>query len=394
MFMRRIQPLFVFLLLFVFTAIACAAPKNVILFIGDGMGHAHIAAARISTLGQGGRLTIEKMPVTGMHTTHSANALVTDSAAGATALACGVKTNNYTVSKSPDGRRVRSILEASRTIGKATGVVTTTSVTDATPAAFTSHVDERGMQPEIAGQQLDVNIDVLMGGGRAYFLPEGDDGYRSDSRNLLSEAAAKGYIVVGTAEELNKVNSGRVLGLFAMEKLTTQSPEPSLSEMTKKAIQILSQDTDGFFLMVEGGQIDSYAHRNDLDGMVRQLIEFDKAVAEGLSFAQQNGDTLVVVTADHETGGLTLLSDDEGNLEPSWSTGGHSGIMVPVFAFGPESQRFTGLMDNTDISKKIGAVWGVKVGLFDVSDDDKTADSVRIKHEYSKSAVVAASSTR
>lgn len=350
-------------LLLALSAGAFGAPKNVILLIGDGMGIAHISAARISTGGPDGRLAMDGMPVTGFVTTYSANALITDSAASATAIATGVKTNNGMIGQSPDGRRAKSILEAARGIGKSTGIVTTTAVTDATPASFAAHVDARSKQVEIAGQMLAARVDVIMGGGRGMFLPNSvDGGNRADNRNLLSEAAARGYAVATTKDELESAKSTRILGLFAMGNLTTDSPEPPLSMLAQRAIDTLSDNRKGFFLMVEGGLIDIQAHHNDFDGMIRQLSEFDRAVAAALDFARRDGNTLVIVTADHETGGLTLLTDETGGLKPMWTTKGHSAIVVPIYAFGPDAGRFSGVQDNTRIGKTIAELWQVDVG--------------------------------
>lgn len=353
--------------IFVFLLIACAAfsaPKNVIYLIGDGMGIAHVHAARIAKGGSGSRLAMDSMPITGLVTTYSADSLVTDSAAAGTALATGIKTNNGTISLSPDGQSAKSILEAARDLGKSTGIVTTKAITDATPAVFASHVEDRGLQNEIAGQLVAARVDVLLGGGRAFFLPKSAEGSeREDEIDLLDEAKVTGYTVVSTAGELSEAHSQKLLGLFALGNLTTQEPEPPLSQLAAKAIETLSVNKNGFFVMIEGGQIDSYAHGNDLDGMVRQLLEFDRAIAWSLEFAKKHGDTLVIVTTDHETGGLTLLTDENGKFSPSWSTGDHSASPVLIYAYGPGSSNFSGVMDNTDVSKKIADLWGAKIGL-------------------------------
>lgn len=343
---------------------AWGTPKNVIVLIGDGMGPSHVAAARILSVGKSGRLAMDSMPVTGFVTTYSANSLITDSAAAATALATGVKANNHVVGLSPDGQILKTILEAASEIGKSTGLVTTCPITDATPAGFGSHVKDRSEQPEIAQQLLANQIDVLMGGGKQNFIPQSVDGSaRVDTCDLLKDAASKGYDVVGTYEDLKAAHGSKILGLFAPSYLTTIAPEPPLSVMASKAIDTLSKNKKGFFLMVEGGQIDICSHGNNFDGMVAQAVEFDHAVAKALEFAKKDGNTLVIVTADHETGGLTLLLDDNGNIKPNWSTTGHSGTVVPLYAFGPDSKNFAGLMDNTYIPKTIAKEWGLSIGL-------------------------------
>lgn len=351
-------------LIIALAASAYGAPKNIILFIGDGMGLAHVAGARISSQGPGGRLAMDSMPVSGFATTYSANALITDSAAAGTALATGVKTNNGMIGVTPDGKRLKSILEAAIDIKKSTGLVTTTTISHATPASFAAHVSSRGEETEIACQLLGNRVDVLLGGGMQFFAAKDQPGSkRIDDLCLLTEAKTAGYAIATTYEELSSVKSQKILGLFANGYLATKEPEPPLSTLAAKAIESLSKDKDGFFLMVEGGQIDSFAHSNDFDNAVRQVLEFDRAVAAGLEFARKNGNTLVVVTADHETGGLTLLANTAGELQPSWSSKGHTGVPVPLYAFGPGSERFAGLVDNTDIPNRMAELWGVKIGL-------------------------------
>jgi alkaline phosphatase len=351
--MRRTSLIVVLLVLLVAGG-ALAAPKNIILLIGDGMGLAHVAGARIASQGLGGRLAIDSLPVTGIVTTYSANAMITDSAAAATALSTGVKTNNGVVGQSPDGQRLKVLCERAYDALKVTGLVTTTPITDATPACMASHVGHRSMQADIAAQLLDARVNVLLGGGKSFFIPKSIDGSgRSDERDLITDAKSAGYDFVDTTEGLAAAHGSKLLGLFELGELTTKSPEPPLSDLASKAIDVLCKDKHGFFLMVEGGLIDHRAHANDFDGMVTQLLEFDKAVAKALAFAKKDGNTLVVVVADHETGGLTLLTDDKGKLKPTWSTSGHTGSPVPIYAYGPGSDRFAGFMDNTDVSKKI-----------------------------------------
>lgn len=355
---------FILCLIILLATSVYGAPKNIIFFIGDGMGVAHVSGARIVSAGPGGRLNMDSVPVSGFATTYSANAIVTDSAAAGTALASGVKTNNGMIGVTPDGKRVVSILEAARDAKKSTGLATTTTVSHATPASFASHIDSRGAEDGIACQMIENRVDVLLGGGRQFFYAKNQPGSkRLDDRDVVAEAKAAGYSVAMTTEELKTATGQKILGLFANAYLTTKEPEPSLSALTEKAIEALSKDQDGFFLMVEGGQIDSFAHSNDFDNIVRQVLEFDRAVAVGLEFARKHGDTLVVVTADHETGGLTLRMDADGKLLPDWSSTGHTGVVVPIYAYGPGSERFAGLIDNTDIPKRMAELWKLKIGL-------------------------------
>jgi alkaline phosphatase len=344
--------------------------KNVILFIGDGMGLGPIALARMTAAGPDGKLYMERMPVTGFVRTHSADAFVTDSAAAATALATGMKTNNGMVSVGPDGEKYLTTLEAVQSKGMLTGLIATSSVTHATPACFGAHNQSRQNQPEIAEGLLANKINLIFGGGREYFLPETKaESKRKDEKNLILQAENLGYSYLQTAEQLDSAHGPYVLGLFQSGALTTEPPEPSLAELTQKALEILSQKEKGlfkkdrgFFLMVEGSQIDWACHSNDSDAAIRQLLLFDLAVKAGVDFARNNPQTLVIVTADHDTGGLVISSqkDQKDNLSLSWSTTGHTALPVPLFAFGAKAEIFGGTCDNTDIAKKIAELLGIK----------------------------------
>ena len=344
--------------------------RNVILFIGDGMGLGPIALARTTAVGLDGKLYMERMPVTGFVRTHSADALVTDSAAAATALATGMKTNNGMVSVGPEGEKYPTILEAAQSKGMLTGLVATSSVTHATPACFGAHNQSRNNQPEIAEGLLANKINLIFGGGREYFLPETKaESKRKDEKNLILHAENLGYSYLQSAEQLAAVRGPYVLGLFQTGALTTEPPEPSLAELTQKALEILSQKEKGlfkkdkgFFLMVEGSQIDWACHSNDSDATIRQLLLFDLAVKAGVDFAASNLQTLVIVTADHDTGGLVINAAEtpSGDMSLSWSTTGHTALPVPLFAFGPGAELFGGTCDNTDIAKKIAKVLGIK----------------------------------
>ncbi|MDI6828145.1 MAG: alkaline phosphatase [Armatimonadota bacterium] len=343
---------------------ASRAPKNVILMIGDGMGIAQIALTRIKLEREYAVLNMDSMPNTALVKTHSANSTVTDSAAAGTALATGFKTNNGMVGVLPDGKIVQNIREAAAKLGKATGLVTTTTITHATPACFGAHIAKRSDEADIAPQLIENRIDVLLGGGKQVFIPQSFTGSkRKDERNLIEEAKSAGYAFVETREAMLAIRTGKLLGLFQMGALTTDAPEPSLAEMTAKAIEILSNDKDGFFLMVEGGQIDWKCHANDIQGMIKQLLDFDAAVGKALEFAQSNKDTLVVVTADHETGGLSILGSEEGGLDftPSWATKSHTGVNVLLLADGPGAESFRGILDNTDVPKILAKQLGIKV---------------------------------
>lgn len=336
--------------------------KNVILFIGDGLGVFQITAARIRSAGATGKLYMDRMPVTGLVTDYSANNLVTDSAAAATALATGCKTNNGMVGVSPEGKKLTTILELAEKRGMATGLVVTDRITGATPASFASHVVSRNDAATIATHLLENKVDVLLGGGKEFFIPSSSPGgKRRDKRNLIEEAKKEGYLFIRNKEELEGVEAKYVLGLFELGAMITNPPEPSLAEMTRRAIDLLNGNQKGFFLMVEGSQIDWACQDNDINSAIREVLFFDKAVKEALEFALQDKHTLVIVTADHETGGLGINggSLDGVNLEVGWTTKGHTATQVILYAFGPEAERFTGLHDNTDIPRMIAAFLGI-----------------------------------
>ncbi len=356
--------------------------KNVIYCIGDGTGISQLALARIKATGLNGKLYIEKMPITGLSRTHSANATVTDSAAGGTALACGIKTNNGTVGMNPDGVAYQSILEAAKEEGMKTGLVVTSTISHATPASFASHVKSRGSEAEIASQLLANKVNVMFGGGKQCWLPKSAEGSkREDERNLIEEAKSQGYLWVNDSNELAKATGDYVLGLFQMDALTTFSPEPSLPQMTEAALRILTEKNKeslfkdkfkintkalkrdkGFFMMIEGSQIDWACHGNNADNCIKQALLFDQAVKAAIDFALEDKNTLVIVTADHETGGLVINGGNEKgeNIDVKWTSGGHSGTPVPVYAFGPGAEKFSGVMDNTEIPQKIAKLIGVK----------------------------------
>jgi alkaline phosphatase len=345
--------------------------RNVIFMIGDGMGLGEVALARIKAVGTTGKLNIERLPVTGLVRTHSADNLVTDSSAAATAMACGIKTRNGMVGITPDGARYESLLEAAKARGMTTGLVATSTITHATPASFASHIRSRNSEDRIAEQLLAAKVNVLLGGGRKFFVPSLDpNGPRKDGRNLIDEARQAGYTYASTAEELQNAEAPYVLGLFAESHLTTLAPEPPLPDMAKKAISLLEDkrtglfvNKRGFFLMIEGSQIDMAAAKNDASGTVKQTLLFDQAIDIAVQFAIKDKHTLVIVTADHETGGLTIPAGNlrGTNIRAAWSVRAHTATPVPVYAFGPGSQTLTGVLDNTELSAKVARLMGLPV---------------------------------
>ena len=345
--------------------------KNIILLIGDGMGTEHVKAARWQEYGDDGILYMDELPVSGLIQTSSADSLITDSAAAATAMATGVKTNNGVISLDPSLNRLTTILEEAKAHGKSVGLVTNAQISHATPAAFGSHVTSRSNMIEIARQLLDNEVDILLGGGEDEFLPSSvtgcfpEPGERDDNRNLIDEAITKGYTYVCDVNSLNDINTtnvNKLIGLFSDEGMIRPF-SPSLDVMMQKALNILSKNKNGFFLMVESGQIDWASHDNDAVNAINDTIDFDKIVKIANEFALQNKNTLVIVTADHETGGMsstlnsTGLSSEDGPFYMpngtafyvNWTTTGHTDSNVPIKATGYNSDLFIGTHENTFI---------------------------------------------
>jgi alkaline phosphatase len=322
-------------------------PKNIVLLIGDGMGVAHIQAALTANKGE---LFLNNFKKLGFIKTNCANAYVTDSGAAGTAMACGVKTNKRSIGIDPEGNPIENIREFAKARGKATGLVVTSAVTHATPASFVAHQSHRKMYEEIALDFLSSDIDLFIGGGKKHF----DD--RKDDQILTEQLSAKGYQLCFSTDELKKVKDGKVAGLLANEHMPKKKERQDFLPLaTQKAIEILQKDKDGFFLMIEGSQIDWGSHQNNLPYIVTEMLDFDQTVGAVLEFAARDKNTLVIVTADHETGGVIIKNGNcqKQNVKVGFGSKGHTGVMVPVFAFGPSSGQFTGIMDNTDIAKKI-----------------------------------------
>ena len=329
-------------------------PKNIILMIGDGMGLAHVYSAMTAN---GGHLFLENFKNIGFSKTYSSNDYITDSGAGGTALAAGVKTYNGAIGVDPDKKPIPSIRDLAEKKGLMTGLVSTSSITHATPASFIAHNVSRNNYEEIAADFMKTNIDVFIGGGIKNFE------MRKDGRNLCKELKDKGYQVLYNIEDIQKVKSGKLAGFTAQEH-DAAMPERGeiLVPATQTAINLLSQGKKGFFLMVEGSEIDFLAHENKTPGVVLETLDFDRAIGAALKFAASNAETLIIVTADHETGGMTLNGGDykTGKVLAKYTSGEHTGIAVPVYAFGPGAEEFTGFMENTDIAKKMMKLLNLK----------------------------------
>lgn len=403
-------------------------PKNVIFLIGDGMGNSYTSAYRYlknSTNSKFKNQTSFDRYLVGQQMTYPEDPLqnVTDSASAATAMSAGVKTYNNAIAVDNNKKDVKTVLESAKEMGKATGLVATSEITHATPAAFGAHDESRKNMNGIADDYFDElvkgkhKIDVLLGGGKSNFVRE--------DRDLTKEFKKDGYNYVTSKAELQKNKNNQLLGLFAdggMDKMIDRNAEtPSLADMTNSAIKQLSKDKDGFFLMIEGSQIDWAGHDNDIVGAMSEMKDFEKAFQAAINYAKKDKNTLVVATADHSTGGFSLAANDDYNWFPEaikaakktpdfmaaqiaggadvegtlkkysglsltedeinsvkeantgkvtdidnaiekiydkrsntgWTTGGHTGEDVNVYAFGPESTKFAGQIDNTDQAKII-----------------------------------------
>jgi len=331
-------------------------PKNIVLMIGDGMGIAQVYAAMDSV---NGNLNILRCTNTALVKTNSANADVTDSGAAGTAIATGHKTNNKSIGVTADNVPVKSILKIAEENGLATGLVATSDITHATPASFIANVTSRYQSNEIARQFLTTDIDVFIGGGYDAFAK------RKDSINFTDSLKSKNYKVVTSVDELVKTEpSGKIAGLLypGHAPKILDGRGDMLSVSTEKALSLLEKDEDGFFLMIEGSQIDWGNHDNNYKYVISELLDFDKAVGKVLDFAVENPETLVIVVADHESGGLTLIEDetDKDKMKPSFSTDDHSAVPVALFAFGPGAEQFKGLIDNTDIFRIMLSLYDFK----------------------------------
>lgn len=321
--------------------------KNVILMIGDGMSLMHVYSAWTANRG---KLYLENCEATGLSKTYCANKLITDSGAGGTAMAIGQKTNYHSVGVDVNGNPQPSLIKLAKQKGLSAGVAVTCRLWDATPADFCCHNTDRDNEDEIIADYVNCEADYVVGGGAKKFEN------RKDGRNIFKELEQKGYQIARSWEECKNLKSGKI---FAVTD-SVDTPLPAergdrLAQSSLKGIELLSQNPNGFFMMIEGSQLDDYGHFNDLDLLMQETHDFDRTVGKILEWAAKDGETLVVVTADHETGGLTLIDGDKdkGEIKCKFSTTGHSGVMVPVYAFGPGSELFTGIYENTDIFHKI-----------------------------------------
>ena len=387
-------------LLYIFTAVSCCnmqkeepQVRNVIYLIGDGMGFGAVTSLLLTEDDVTG---FEQAPVIGLNETCAANNYVTDSPAGGTALATGVRTRNGYCGLDPDGNQLTGILQKAQAMGKKTGIVVNTTLTEATPAAFYAGVTSRKMNYEIAQQFTESGVDVAIGSGLDYFIS------RPDSLDLTATLIEKGYDVYLNWSAVLNTLSDKFVGILPMADVHRQEsgrseagaaeghevclaarlaaasgeegasdlsePEVYLQKASEKALEALSRDNEqGYFLMIESALIDGYGHNNDSEGMIAEMKEFDALLRQLVAYVDQNPETLLVVTADHETGGtwLTYTGYEVGGSSPitmSYSSRGHSGVVVPIFAYGEGAESFAGVMKNTDIPKKIESLMTGQTG--------------------------------
>lgn len=323
--------------------------KNIIFMIGDGMGLEQISAAWVCN---GGKLNLDNFTNVGIQRTYSANRLVTDSAAAGSALATGHKTNNGMISMTPDTVAVKSLAEEAMEKGKRTGAAVTCRVNDATPAVFFSHSASRKNQEDIVEQMAGSGVYFLSGGGTKFWRD------REDGKDISEDVKARGYSYVETKEDLMAVENGPVIALMDSYELKPSLDRGDILPATvTKALELLD-NRKGFFLMIEGSMIDDGGHDNKAGHTMEEIFDFDRTLGIVLEWAAKDGQTLVIVTADHATGGMTLLSGsiDEKRIRVNYSTTGHNGIALPVFAWGPHSEDFVGIYENTELSDRIRAL--------------------------------------
>lgn len=320
--------------------------------IGDGMGLTQISAGIYVNKNTS---NFERFTTIGIQKPYSSDKLITDSAAGATAFSAGVKTYNGAIGVDQDSVSVQTILEQAEQNGFATGLIATSSIVHATPASFIAHNKSRLNYEEIATDFLNTDIDFFVGGGKNYFVNR-----KTDNRNLITELKNKGYYIDDFInKEINELSPDpdKNFGYFTAnaEPLPKSQDRDYLSKATKLGLSFLKKRSEkGFFLMIEGSQIDWGGHANDISYVLSEWVEFDKVIGEVLQWASNDGETLVIVTADHETGGLAIQPESTmETIVASFTSTYHTGSMVPVFAQGPGEKSFGGIYENTAIYQKM-----------------------------------------
>ena len=323
-----------------------ATPKNVILVIGDGTGINQISALQYY---KDGKIHYEDFPVIGLSKT-SSTSLITDSAAAGTAMACGEKTYNKAIGVNAQGQDLVNLTEFMSKKGGSSGLIATSSITHATPASFYAHHTNRNDHEIIASFLPNAPIDFFAGAGLKYFRE------RKDQVNLLDTFAQKGFTI--ETSSLKAYPEAKKLGYLLADKdmpTMIEGRGTFLEDASNLAINHLSSNEQGFLLMVEGSQVDWGGHDNDFDYMISELIDLDNTLGRLMAYAQKNQNTLIVVTGDHATGGLALSADqgDYNTIKPTFSSTGHNADWIPVFAYGPGAELFSGVYENTMIFHKI-----------------------------------------
>ncbi|MEL6971802.1 MAG: alkaline phosphatase, partial [Bacteroidota bacterium] len=352
------------------------APPAIILMIGDGMGLSQMSAAMYTSPSP---LSLELFPIIGFHKPYSSSDLITDSAAGATAFATGLKTYNGAIGVGSDTLPVQTIVEEANARKLATGLVATSTIVHATPASFGAHQPMRIFYEQIAEDLSKSNIDLLIGGGKRYF-----DRRKSDDRDLLAELQTRGYLI-------GDYFNGRLSDVIPDPKMrfafftADNHPLPVnqgrsyLSYATRLGAEFLDRrgTDEGFFLMIEGSQIDWANHANEGKLAIQEILDFDRAVGEALRFARARGNTLVIVTADHESGGMAVQKGSKrGRVKTKFTTNGHTGAMVPVYAYGPGAETFGGIYENTEIYHKMRNFLGWGTAKITAEGINPSADSL------------------
>ncbi|MFA6978729.1 MAG: alkaline phosphatase [Ignavibacteriaceae bacterium] len=350
--MKKIVFSFVLILSSLIFAGTPKLPKNIIIMIGDGMGVSQVSMSVLTNPNS----SFKRFPITGFSITCSADKLKTDSAAGGTALACGETTNNGSIGVNKSGKPIQSILDLAKQKNLSTGVVVTSEIVNATPAAFLGHTTNRHESELLAKQISESKTDIVIGGGKQYFLPDSSGGKRKDNQNLWRQIEMNGYKVFSSYDDLINSDAQKYYALLEPYDLKAANQRDySLSDLTKKALEGLTKNKNGFVLMVEGSQIDHGGHENLQDVLFNELNDFEKAIKTVLDFAESNKETLVLVTADHETGGAAITGGevDGEKMEIDFASKGHTAAMVGVFSYGPQSEIFSGINENYKIGEKL-----------------------------------------
>ncbi|MCX8028427.1 MAG: alkaline phosphatase [Brevinematales bacterium] len=350
------------------TAKKSDVPKNIIIMIGDGMGLGAISAYYLANT----NANLSKFKKIGLMSTYAEGSLVTDSAASGTALSTGYKTKNGHIATLPDGKIVPTVMEVAKKKGKVTGIIVTCSITHATPATFYAHVSSRLNETEIATFVTNQTIDLFIGGGLSFFLPttttipsqstysEETNQQPTATSNLVDILLKLGYNIITNYEDLKNYNPAKFEKILALLEpihlppILSGNRKTTLAEMTKKSLDLLSKNKEGFILMVEGSQIDWEAHANNHKGLIEEMRDFDNAVGIAIDFVLKNPDTLLIVTSDHETGGVSIIGGVLNKLSTiRFASKDHTAELVPIFSIGLGSDNFIGFIDNTFVGKKL-----------------------------------------